>query len=211
MFSLQRLLSKGGRFFDLLEAGTEEAHQSVRALVELINTPHNGQSGQSLDKLITSHRQEKQIHEQITALLCSTLITPLEREDIESLSNGLSRITKGSKKFAQRLLLSQPQIRPEMFGKQIELIERAVETLSHMVRQLRRPHLDKIEEENTRLRRYEGEADKLMLDLLKELYGGQYDALQMIVMRDLFELLEKVIDRCRDAGNIVFQIVLRHC
>ena len=30
----------------------------------------------------------------------------------------------------------------------------------------------------------------------------------MIVMRDLFELLEKVIDRCRDAGNIVFRIVL---
>ena len=30
----------------------------------------------------------------------------------------------------------------------------------------------------------------------------------MIVIRDLFELLEKVIDRCRDAGNVIFQIVL---
>jgi uncharacterized protein len=208
MFSLQCFVSKGSRFFDLLEAGAEEARQSVQALIELINTPHNGQS---LDKLITSHRQEKQIHEQITTLLCSTFITPLDREDIESLSSALSRITKVSKKFAQRLLLSQSQVRPELFGKQMELIERAVETLNHMVRRLRRrPHLDKIQEENTRLQQYEGEADKLMLDLLKELYGGQYDTLQMIVMRDLFELLEKVIDRCRNAGNIVFQIILRH-
>jgi uncharacterized protein len=208
MFSLQRFVSKGSRFFDLLEAGAEEARQSVHALIALINTPHNGQS---LEKLVTIHRQEKQIHEQITTLLCSTFITPLEREDIESLSSALSRITKVSKKFAQRLLLSQPQVKPELFGKQVELIERAVETLSKMVCRLRRhPHLDKIQEENTRLQQYEGEADKLMLDLLKELYGGQYDTLQMIVMRDLFELLEKVIDRCRNAGNIVFQIVLRH-
>jgi uncharacterized protein len=208
MFSLQRFVSKGSRFFDLLEAGAEEARQSVQALIELINTPQNGQS---LNKLISSHRQEKQIHEQITTLLCSTFITPLEREDIESLSSALSRITKVSKKFAQRLVLSQPQVRPELFGKQVELIERAVETLNQMVRRLRRrPHLDKIQEENTRLQQYEGEADKLMLDLLKELYSGQYDTLQMIVMRDLFELLEKVIDRCRNAGNIVFQIILRH-
>jgi uncharacterized protein Yka (UPF0111/DUF47 family) len=29
-------------------------------------------------------------------------------------------------------------------------------------------------------------------------------------MRDLYDLLEKVIDRCRDAGNVVTQIVLKN-
>lgn len=208
MFSLQRLISGGGRFFDLLEAGAEEARQSVRALIELIHTPQNGRS---LDKLIVSRRQEKQIHEEITSLLCSTFITPMEREDIESLSNALSRITKVSKKFAQRLLLYQGQVLPELFAKQLQLIEQAVDTLCQMVGRLRGgAHLDRIEEENNCLQRYEGEADKLMLELLQGLYGGKYDAVHMIVMRDLFEMLEKVIDRCRDAGNVVFQIVLKH-
>ena len=32
----------------------------------------------------------------------------------------------------------------------------------------------------------------------------------MIATRDLLELLEKVIDRHRDAGNVVFQIVLKN-
>jgi hypothetical protein len=49
-----------------------------------------------------------------------------------------------------------------------------------------------------------------MLSLLQELYGGQYEAMQMIVLRDLLELLEKVIDRCRDAGNVIVQIVLKN-
>ena len=49
-----------------------------------------------------------------------------------------------------------------------------------------------------------------MFDLLNDLYSGKYEPLQMIVMRDLVELLEKVIDRCRDAGNVIFQIVLKN-
>ena len=32
----------------------------------------------------------------------------------------------------------------------------------------------------------------------------------IIFLRDLYELLEKVIDRCRDAGNIILQIVLKY-
>jgi uncharacterized protein len=208
MFSLQRLLGKGDRFFDLLEAGAEEARQSVQALVELIKAP---QDGQTLDKLIVSRRQEKQIHQDLTALLCSTFITPLEREDIEALSNALSRITKVAKKFAQRLLASQSHIQPELLCKQVELIERAAQVLCQMVRELRHgSHLDKVQEQNNSLHRCEGEADKLMLELLNDLYCGQFEPLQMIVMRDLIEMLEKVIDRCRDAGNVVFQIVLKN-
>jgi uncharacterized protein len=80
-----------------------------------------------------------------------------------------------------------------------------------MVRMLRhRPQLDKIQEENDRLHKLEGQADKLILQLFGDLYSGRYQALQMIVLRDLFELLEKVIDRCRDAGNVMLQISLKN-
>jgi len=101
-------------------------------------------------------------------------------------------------------------------GKATEIVvvsigpQQATETLNEMVRQLRRPRLDDVQAANDRLHHYEGDADKLMISLMKELYGGQYEALQMIVLRDLFELLEKVIDRCRDAGNVIFQIVLKN-
>jgi uncharacterized protein len=208
MFSLQRLLGKGDRFFDLMEAGAEEARQSVQALVELVNAP---QDGRPLDKLLVSRRQEKQIHQELTALLCSTFITPLEREDIEALSNALSRITKVAKKFAQRLTASRPHIDSKLLCRQLQLIEQSVETLCQMVRGLRRgTNLEKTQEQTSELHRYEGEADKLMLELLNDLYSGKYEPLPMILMRDLIEMLEKVIDRCRDAGNVVFQIALKN-
>jgi uncharacterized protein Yka (UPF0111/DUF47 family) len=208
MFSLQRFLSKGQRFFDLLEASAEEARQSVHALIELIDVPRDGRT---LEQFVLRRRQEKQLHEQITALVCSTLITPLEREDIEDLANALSRITKSTKKFAQRFLMSQSCISPQVFCQQARLLQQATDTLCQMVQRLRHsPNLNKVQEENGQLHQFEGEADKLMIELLGDIYSGKYDARQMVVARDLIELLEKVIDRCRDAGNIVFRIVLKN-
>jgi uncharacterized protein Yka (UPF0111/DUF47 family) len=157
MFSLQRFLHKGDRFFDLLGAGADEAQQSIRALIELMDEP---QDKRTLDKSIASRKQEKQIHQQITVLLCSTFMTPLEREDIEALSGALSRITKVAKKFAQRLLLFGSQVHADIFRKQVEILERAASTLSEMVHDLRRGfNLDRVQEQNYRLQQYEGEAD----------------------------------------------------
>ena len=65
-------------------------------------------------------------------------------------------------------------------------------------------------EKNSRLQSIEGNADKLELELLRDLYHGDYDAKQIIFLRNIYELLEKVIDRCRDAGNIILQVVLKY-
>ena len=56
----------------------------------------------------------------------------------------------------------------------------------------------------------EGEADDVMLELLREVYGGKYEPLQAMMVRDLYDVLEKVIDRCRDAGNVMSHIVLKN-
>lgn len=208
MFSLQRLLSRGDRFFDLLEASAEEARQSVHALVELIGKPDDQQI---LQEFVSHRREDKRIREEINRLVCNTFITPLEREDIDRLSSVLSRIPKVMKKFAERLLMLRNYLEVDLFRKQAELLLEATNTLCAMVKQLRRhPRLDDIRVQNDRLHQLESEADKHIVSVLNDLYSGRYEALQMIVFRDLYELLEKVIDRCRDAGNVVFQIVLKY-
>ena len=208
MFSLQRLLSNGDRFFDLLEASAEEARQSVEALHELV---HALPEERTLDKFILRRRQNKRSTEALTELLCSTFVTPLEREDIEALSSALSRVPKVVKKFAERLLLLQVHLPTDHFAGQVALLQQATESVQQMVKQLRHgPRLEKIQEQNHDLHHIEGEADKVMLALFRDLYSGRHEAVRMILLRDLFELLEKVIDRCRDAGNVIFQIVLKN-
>src|SRR5437762_6575788 len=56
----------------------------------------------------------------------------------------------------------------------------------------------------------EGDADKLELERLRDLFKGDHSAKQIIFLHDLYGLLEKVIDRCRDAGNIIVQVALKY-
>jgi uncharacterized protein len=90
-------------------------------------------------------------------------------------------------------------------------MQRATDTLSQMVRLLRKmPPLETVKAMNDRLQSIEGEADDVMLELLREVYSGKFEPLQAMMARDLYDLLEKVIDRCRDAGNTISHIVLKN-
>ena len=59
-------------------------------------------------------------------------------------------------------------------------------------------------------RYFEGEADKVVLGLLKELYHSSGDAKELIILQDIYEMSEQAVDRCRNAGNIVVQIALKN-
>jgi uncharacterized protein Yka (UPF0111/DUF47 family) len=208
MFSLQQIFGKGDRFYGLLEGAAQEADESVRLVIQFLNSPR---SAASLDDLVLTRRKEKRIAEQIQEELVKTFVTGLDREDIESLSLALYKIPKTVEKFAERLVLAAPHLEGVDFAGQAVLMEKATDVVLTMVKQLRdMQHLEKIKELNDKLHFIEGEADKLMLDLLKNLYSGKYDAIRAIVIRDLYELMEKVVDRCRDAGNVVMHIVLKN-
>ena len=70
--------------------------------------------------------------------------------------------------------------------------------------------MEKIKAHNDRLQVIEGEADKLMIELLRELYTSNHNPVQVVFLKDIFELLEKVADRCRDTGNVISHVVLKN-
>jgi uncharacterized protein len=91
------------------------------------------------------------------------------------------------------------------------LLERATDIVLDLVKCLRGGmDLEKVKDLNDKLQFLEGEADKYMMVLYKDLFGGKHDAIQVIALKDLYELLEKVIDRCRDAGNVIAHIALKN-
>ena len=208
MFSLQRLLGKEDKFFDLLEASAEEARASAQALIKLVKEPDKLKS---LNELTGPRRREKQINMQISEALCTTFVTALEREDIEALSNSLYKIPKTVEKIGERIMLAPHYLSGFDLTNQAAMLEKATGTLVLMLRELRRGvNLEQIRAHNEQLQIIEGEADRLVIDLLKELYSGRHEAIKVVFLKDLFELLEKVTDRCRDAGNVINHITLKN-
>jgi uncharacterized protein Yka (UPF0111/DUF47 family) len=208
MFSIQQLFSKGDRSQELLEAAARESHECVRLVIELMKSPGNSQY---FDDLVLARRREKKISEQIGADLVNTFITRIEREDIEALARALFRIPKAAEKLAERLCMVRKELDGIDFSKQAEMMSKATNSVHEMIKSLRDlKNLEKMKNLNDRLQLVEVEADKHINDLLREIYGGKYEPLRAMILRDVNELMEKVVDRCHDTGVVVMHTVLKN-
>jgi uncharacterized protein Yka (UPF0111/DUF47 family) len=97
------------------------------------------------------------------------------------------------------------------FASRAAMLEKAADVIVQMTGQLRSGFkLDVMRDLNEHMQSIESEADRLILDLYRDLFTNERDPVKLLLRKDLFELLEKAIDRCRDAGNVIFTIVLKN-
>src|SRR5688572_24295807 len=193
MFTVQKLFSKDDKFYDLLETSAEESRHSVQALNRVLINPEHIPS---LTEFHQSKEADKRITEQISEALIDSFVADLEREDIEALSEVLYKIPKTVEKFAERFIVSARIAKQVNFKAHVVLLETATNTVTEMVKQLRnKPSIEFIKGMNTQLQKTEAEADDLIIDVLQDLYSGKHDGTTVLALKDLYELLEKVIDR----------------
>jgi uncharacterized protein Yka (UPF0111/DUF47 family) len=208
MPTLQQLLGKEDRFFELLEASAKEGRQSVAALSRLLQNPTQTPN---LDEFVVARRNCKAITMEMDQELCTNFVTALEREDIEALSACLYRIPKSMEKIAERIQLAPALLQGVDLSSQAKILDQAVGGVLQMINAVRQgAKWTSIKEQNNALQVLEGDADKIVLKLLKDIYTCQHDAGRVVFLKDMYEMLEKAIDRCRDAGNILCQIVLKN-
>ncbi len=208
MFSLQTIFGKGDKFYGLLESSASAARRSAAALTEFL--AQGGGAAKSLDEFRLARQREKKLAAEISEALVNTFVTALEREDIEALSGALYKIPKIIEKFAERHSLVGDSLGDIDFVSRARMLEKACDVLEKMVRQLRAMKLDAMKELNDELQALENEADRLILELYRDMYRNEKDPVRFLLRKDLFEILEKAIDRCRDAGNVVYAIVLKN-
>ncbi len=208
MFSLQKLLGKEDKFFDLLEASAEEGRASVQALIKLVKS---AAGARSLEDFVVARRKEKRIAAQISEMVATTFVTAFEREDIEALSFALYRIPKTVEKVGERILIAPQFLNGVDLSRQLAMMEKSTDTLALMLKEFRRGvNPQQIFTHNEQLQAIEGQADQLVLELLRDLYSGKHEPLKAVFLKELYDLLEKVTDRCRDSGNVINQIVLKN-
>jgi uncharacterized protein Yka (UPF0111/DUF47 family) len=208
MFSLQKLLGKNDKFFELLEASIQEAVSSIRSLSKFIQNPAETRT---LDEFIAARRKEKAIASKIGDELCKTFVTALDKEDIEALSSALYRIPKNVQRIAERILIAPHLLKDVNLERHLVLLEKAAMILTDMIKELKRSvNLENMKNLNDSLQAVEREADHYLFDLLKSLYQSNMEAVRLIFLVELYELLERVADRCRDAGNVIVHIALKN-
>jgi uncharacterized protein Yka (UPF0111/DUF47 family) len=211
MFSLQTIFGKGDKFYGLLEQSAEAARDSAKALHELVSQPDRAPV---MANFAAARAREKALASQISEELVNTFVTALDREDIEALNSALYKIPKTIEKFAERYVLVVDRLAGIDFAQRAQLLERSAAVVVEMIGELRRGlKIDPVKKLQDRLQALEAEGDRLLLSPYRTLYveaTTTQDTIRAVLAKDLFELVEKAIDKCRDVGNVVYSIVLKN-
>jgi uncharacterized protein Yka (UPF0111/DUF47 family) len=208
MFSLQAMFGKGERFYDLLEQSAMAACESADALSALLA---NGTGAPLMAAFNASHVREKELAAQISEELMNTFVTALDREDIEALNSALYKIPKTIEKFAERYEIVAQRVAGVDFAQRAKVLTQSTKVVAEMIAQLRRSlQIDPMKKLQDRLQALESEGDRMLLAPYRTLYMEGGDVMRAMLAKDLFELIEKAIDKCRDVGNIVYSIVLKN-
>ena len=207
MFSLQTIFGQGKQFYSLLNDAAVAAHDSTVALHQMLRSPERTPA---LEAFKLARQRERVASDKISQALVDSFITPIEREDIESLASALYKIPKQVERFADRFALARHRLDDIDFAPRAAMLEQAAEVVVKMVDELEHLRLEPMKKLNDQLRVLEAEADRLILELHRDIYSGRLDAAEMFLLKEFFEILEKAIDRCREAGVIAYSIALKN-
>ena len=153
------------------------------------------------------HRLDDITH-RCTDALHRTFITPIERTDIHTLIKRLDDIADNINNAISRVVLYKiTEVRYEV--RQIaEVLRKAagkIQIALKLLRELKEP--EKITVICREIRALEGEGDALLGSALSRLFD-EGDAMFVIKWKEIFERLEKAIDRCEDIANLIEGVVI---
>ena len=204
-----RLLPRDQRFFELF---TDLARLTVDAaghLRTLFAAPEDERD--TLVDIIKTleHRADDLTHDIITRI-DHTFVTPLDREDIHMLASRLDDVIDGIDGIARRTRIFRVGPVPQGAHHMAEVIQRTTQALLEGVRVLGNRKTNTVMEACAEVAHREEEGDALYHEWLGRLFEETSDPFYLIKWKEIYDSLEKTLDRAEDVANVLESISIKH-
>jgi uncharacterized protein len=137
----------------------------------------------------------------------STFVTPFDREDIYRLASQLDDIMDFMEEAVDLVLIYEIDALPVELTNQVEVLQRCAELTADAMPRLRT--MQDLSEYWIEVNRLENVGDKSYRRILAKLFSGDYDALQVLKLKEVVDSLEAAIDAFESVANIVEQIAVK--
>lgn len=208
-----RLMPREGKYFDLFNAHAELIVQGGNALSSLIGAlvDQSGQAGRFAEEIDTLERKADGITHDTLAQLHTSFITPFDRDEIHQLINGMDDILDIIQDVAESMSLYDIQKVPVVAKSMAETTEKCCARVQSVVKLLHSmdnaPSILKLCHEIDDL---ESDADRELRAAMSKLFREEPDVREVIKLKQIYELLEAVTDRCKDVAGTIEAIVLEN-
>lgn len=208
------LLPKADKFFDLFEDQTDKLNHASRLLKQLKDNP---QSIEEISfKMRELEREADNIGYQIIDGLHRSFITPIDRSDIDILRQNLDDIMDGIEKAINRMFIYNIPFSPDPIGKYFMIIEEEISEIEQGVKDVRnlRKFAKDLGECCYRINILEDNGDTVNRKALEVLMHPKEmsfeKTLDIIKRKEVYDILEGVIDHCEDVGNVLESILIKN-
>jgi predicted phosphate transport protein (TIGR00153 family) len=203
------LLPKDTVFFDLFENLVRHVVSAAENLQRLSHSFPNG--SHDIQRIRDDEHEADKLSHQALDRLDRTFITPFDREDIHELVGGLDDIVDSIDAIAKRFPLYHVKQMQPAFQKQCELLVLSTKAVADAVMKLRKARkLSELSQKLIEIHHHESVGDDNHHAAVSELYGGEYEPLEVMKWKEFYEMIEEAIDACEDVGNTIERIVLKN-
>jgi predicted phosphate transport protein (TIGR00153 family) len=200
-----RLLPRETKFFELLADLSSSMSDGARLLRSIMEDPTDLVAQVERMQAI-EHRGDKAIHAIMTKLN-QTFITPFDREDIHHLGSSLDDVLDFMNAAATRLVMYKIAQPPPAAAELAGILVLQSGELATAVSLLEKN--GKVMEHCEEVNRLEDVADTISRKAIAALFEHEKDPIQLIKMKELYEVLEMATDKAEDAANVLEAIVLK--
>jgi predicted phosphate transport protein (TIGR00153 family) len=192
-------------FYDLFAQSARHLVEGAALLAEMLGEG-NDREAVAQKMRDAEHRADESTHE-IVRRVNTTFVTPFDREDIYALASGLDDVMDFMEEAVDLVLLYEVESLPSELANQVDVLQRCADLTADAMPRLQT--MKDLEEYWIEVNRLENAGDKSYRRILAKLFGGKYEALEVLKLKDVVDSLEAAIDAFEKVANIVEQIAVK--
>jgi len=210
-----KLLPREGNFFELINQHAQHITEGARAFMAMVQHYSDSTLRQKhAAEVDSAEKQADRITAEVNRLLHKTFITPIDREQIHGLINGMDDILDLLQDSAEVMQLYDLQHVSEHVLRLADISARCCERVQHVVGLLPKLNQPAVAEAALKtceeIDRLESDADRVMREAMSQLFRDDIDVRELIKLKAVYEHLESISDCCEDVANLVEGIVLEN-
>ncbi|CAN5669124.1 DUF47 domain-containing protein [soil metagenome] len=210
-----KLLPREGNFFELFNQHGQYIVVGAGAFMSMIHNYADLELREKYaDEVGVAERNADKVTAEVNRLLHKTFITPIDREQIHGLINAMDDVLDLLQDASETLSLYDVRSVGEDVVRLAELSCKCCARVQHAVALL--PQLSRHDAAEAAIKtcneidQLESDADRVMRSAMSKLFREENDVRELVKLKEIYELLESISDRCEDVANLIEGIVLEN-
>lgn len=200
-------LPREEKFYTFFLNQVDLIQQAARTLLVAVKAGNAHLELAAQEITLLEQKGDRVMHE-IYTRLNQTFITPLDPEDLHSLSSHLDDVLDGLEDASYRMVAYHLDPIPAPVVEVCEKLDLCGGELKRAFEALNNDQ--KLLDPCIEINRIEEDVDEIVRRAVKELFENEKDAIQIIKLKEIYEILEETTDYCEDVADALQNVIVKN-